>query len=132
MTSPHGTIARYANGKCHCEKCRLANKIYKAKYRARGATTRKFVPAYHARQHLHFLLTHGWSARKLAEHLGLEYCTIQAIANTRKRIEARTEERILAAHTLGAPYVGKNVRGHRSAWQREAEVAYADPDETPR
>lgn len=113
MIWPHGTVNRYNKG-CTCDECRQANRIYKYKL-ALGHKTRIFVSPTYARNHIQFLLTNGWSLRSLAAHTGFAFTTLQSVASGRtKRIEQKTEQRILATHTLGAPYEKKPPHGGRT------------------
>lgn len=88
-----------------------------------GHKTRIFVSATYARRHIRFLLTSGWSLRTLSKHLGLSFTTLQAVASgKRTQIEEHTENRIMGAHTLYAPFKNKAPNGGRTPkWAGEKE-----------
>ena len=114
----HGTLGKYTSGKCRCPLCQSANTKHMRRYR-KGVRLREFVPADETREHLRFLVLNGWSLRLLAKHLGLSFLTLRTIAaGDRKRVERRTEEKILAAHTFDAPYLDRGVSGQHPNWDK--------------
>ena len=85
----------------------------------KGFRLRDLVPADETRDHLRFLVLNGWSLRLLSEPLGLSLHTLRQVASgARKKVERRTEEKILATHTFDAPYRGRGIAGQRPNWDK--------------
>lgn len=61
-TINHGTQSGYVNGKCRCERCRVAHRTYQAGYRRRNPRQRdsEYLRSYEAmRDLLHELFPDG-------------------------------------------------------------------------
>lgn len=112
MASPHGTISRYTNGKCRCGQCRVAKKIYEAKYRT-GRTVHTWVPSWTVQPHLTFLIGPGrFSQRALAKQVGMDWRSFTALyqGQTRKVLK-RNADRILATslYDVKKPATGRTI-----------------------
>lgn len=104
MASPHGTISRYTNGKCRCDACRLAKKVYEG-HRLRGDRKPRVYAARSVRKHVRFLLTHGWGTKTLGDKVGVDRHTIWLIANgTTRYTDPKVAEKLLATHIMDAPH----------------------------
>jgi hypothetical protein len=106
---PHGTRARYVGGRCRCNPCREANRLYQAQ-RVKAkifGDWNGLVSAERARQYLTEL-----SANGIGRHSVQAACDVSdgilfaIITGTKKQIRARTERRILA--------VDEGARGGKS------------------
>lgn len=127
---PHGTRLRYMAG-CKCFKCRRANSDYERSRQAAriAGDWNGIVNATRARNHLEMLHRSGVGRRTVSDITGVPHSTIHEIRKGRKRrIRARTEQRILAigpnaAQIVPAARTHKLIREILDEGFSKAEVA---------
>lgn len=75
---PHGTSGTYRYHRCRCVPCRAAHATYNRDTRA---GIRRSVDPGPVHDHIHVLLSQGWTKAGLARHVGYHVDTIKTLAS---------------------------------------------------